>query len=84
MNKIKVEASYPAPGRLNIVFKPPLQTWRFPGYARENDGRRAALDACRDAVRQRSADAEPPPGEIETAVEAALATLVENGSITLP
>ncbi len=85
MNKISVTATYPGPGRLNIVFSPPIQTWRFPAYSLESDGRRAALDACRLAIRSKSAAGdEPPTKEIEAAVEAALAALVEGGQIKLP
>ena len=84
MSRITVVASYPGPGKLNLAFTPPIQTWRFPGYPRENEGRRAALDACQDAVRVWSADTDPPPRQIEAAVEAALAALVESGLIKLP
>lgn len=85
MNKISVKASYPSPGRLNIVFSPPIQTWRFPGFSREEEGRRAALDACRLAVRQKSVDRDDPPTtEIEGAIEAALVPFMSDGRITVP
>jgi hypothetical protein len=78
-------ASYPGPGKLNITFSPPIQTWRFPAHTRENEGRAAALEACRDAVRQQSTDGEDAPlPRIQQAVEAALASLVQAGSISLP
>jgi hypothetical protein len=84
--RITVEASYPDLGRLNLAFTPPIQTWRFPGHVREHEGRAAALDACRDAVRRQSAESgtDAPIAQIKAAVEAALLPLVESGSITLP
>jgi hypothetical protein len=86
MSRITVTASYPDAGSLNLVFTPPLQTWRFPGYAGgEAAGRRAVLDACRDAVREHSEKTDSPPvEEIETAVETVLAALVAEGRITTP
>jgi hypothetical protein len=83
---ITVAASYPAPGHLNLVFSPPLQTWRFPSHRREYEGRSLALDACRKAIRNQSPgnDADAPLTQIEAAVEAVLASLVEEGTITLP
>jgi hypothetical protein len=84
--RITVTASYPGQGRLNLVFSPPIQTWRFPAHQRESDGRAAALGVCRDAVRSQSTHdgTDAPPAQIAAAVAAALETLVENGSITLP
>ncbi len=87
MNKhIMVAASYPAAGRLNLAFSPPLQTWRFPSHRREHEGRSLALDACRDAIRKQATGgaSDAPIPQIEAAVEAALALLVEAGTITLP
>lgn len=83
--RIRVEASYPSPGRLNIVFDPPLQSWRFPSHKREQEGLAVALGACRDAVRRQSRgrDSDAPTAQIESAVEEALATLIENGTITV-
>ncbi len=84
--RITVVASYPGPGRLNLAFTPPIQTWRFPAHQRENDGRTAALNDCRDAVRRQSSGSgtDAPIGAIQSAVEAALEVLVEKGSIALP
>ena len=84
--RIGVTASYPRPGRLNIVFTPPLQTWRFPAFRREEEGRALALGVCRDAIRAQSrADrADAPVAEIEAAVEAVLEQLVQEGKISVP
>ena len=83
--RIRVEASYPSPGRLNIAFNPPLQSWRFPTHKREQEGLELALGACRDAVRRQSRgrDADAPTAQIEEAVEEVLATLLSNGTIVI-
>jgi hypothetical protein len=83
---IGVRASYPSPGRLNIAFTPPLQTWRFPTFRREDEGRTLALDACREAIRAQTKTGRPdaPVADIEAAVEAALEHLVDEGKITVP
>lgn len=83
---VAVEASYPEPGCLNLQFRPPLQTWRFPHHAVEYQGREQVLAACRSAVNQ---DADAPSNaqrarEIEVAVEATLERFVQDGTIVLP
>lgn len=83
---VAVEASYPEPGCLNLQFRPPLQTWRFPHHPVEYQGREQVLAACRSAVNQ---DADAPAcaeraRDIERIVEATLNAFVQDGTIVLP
>ena len=84
--RVAVEATYPEPGNLNLQFRPPLQTWRFPRHPVEYQGRELVLEACRSAVTASCGQPASPSdvGKIQLAVEARLADFIQDGTIVLP